>query len=298
MSHGLCKSCGGTEHIRYLTIMSRLTKARTVTLLSVFTVVLSAFFGCSRGNVVVRDASGGSALTSVTAVTYNIRHGRGNDERLDLERTANVLRSLNADIIGLQEVDSSVRRSSSISEADSLGTLLSMHSAFGAFFDYQGGRYGMGMLSRNPIFNVSPLKLPEGNEPRIALFAYTTTNAQDTIAVVVVHFDWVTNDSFRFRQASVLAETLDTMKTPYVLLGDFNDVPASRTLALFRSRATEASKPEGATYTFPSTNPRTEIDYIFTAPAERWNAVNVEVVNEQMASDHRPVRALLQLQRR
>lgn len=232
------------------------------------------------------------------AVTYNIRHGRGNDNEVNLIRTADVLRGLGADIIGLEEVDSLVERSNRIDEPDSLAKLLGMHAAFGAFFDYQGGKYGLGMLSRNPVISSHSLRLPDGNEPRVALFAYTTTAAGDTIAVVVVHFDWVENDSFRFVQASVVAAALDTMTTPYVLLGDFNDVPASRTLALFTSRAVEAKKPAGASNSFPSDNPDTEIDYIFVAPESRWRIGATSVVDERMASDHRPVRAMLEYLRR
>ena len=40
------------------------------------------------------------------------------------------------------------------------------------------------------------------------------------------------DDGFRFAQAEALSKYLDGLKTPYILLGDFNDLPESRTLAL------------------------------------------------------------------
>ena len=231
--------------------------------------------------------------STLRVVSYNIKHGRGNDDRVDLERTARVLRAQQPDIVALQEVDERVQRSGFVTQADSLGRLLGMHAAFGSFFDYQGGQYGMAILSRHPIASVNPIRLPDGNEPRIALMVKIAMPAGDTIAVVDVHFDWVTNDSFRFAQASKLAAVLDTTRLPYILLGDFNDEPGSRTLGLFTSRATEARKPRNAHFTFPSSPaPVQEIDFIFASPAAAWTAREVRVIDERLASDHRPVLAV------
>lgn len=231
----------------------------------------------------------------VRVVTYNIRHGRGQDDTVDLARTAAVLRQLAPDLVGLQEVDDRVRRSGSVAEAESLGTLLRARPAFGAFMDYQGGRYGMAILSRHPVVAAHSIPLPAGNEPRVALMVETVLPRGDTIAVITVHFDWVAADSFRFAQASALAAVLDTLRRPWVLLGDFNDLPESRTLALFRARALEASKPEDARLTFPSDVPEREIDYVFAAPPARWRVRAVSVIDERVASDHRPVLAVLEL---
>jgi endonuclease/exonuclease/phosphatase family metal-dependent hydrolase len=226
-------------------------------------------------------------------VSYNIRHGRGDDNAVDLERTANVLRPLQPDIVGLQEVDDRATRSGGVPQAGRLGQLLDMHHAFGEFMDFQGGAYGMAILSRQPILSVDPVPLPEGNEPRVALTVQTPLPDGSRITVVNVHFDWVRDDSFRFAQAERLAHYLDGLTMPYVLLGDFNDLPDSRTLELFRARAAEAKKPDGQRFTFPATRPAREIDYIFFAPADRWRADDVRVIDERFASDHRPVFAVL-----
>src|SRR5690606_27182116 len=109
-----------------------------------------------------RHAGNESERESMRVVSYNIRHGRGTDDQLDLQRTASVLRALQPDIVGLQEVDSSVTRSERVAQADSLGKLLGMHASFGGFFAYQGGQYGMGVLSRYPIVRVVPIRLPDG----------------------------------------------------------------------------------------------------------------------------------------
>lgn len=245
--------------------------------------------------LLISCAAVADAQTPLHVVTYNIRHGRGMDDSVNLARTAAVLRALQPDIVGLQEVDRRVRRSGDVDEADSLGTLLGMEHAFGAFMDYQGGEYGLAVLSRFPIVRATPVRLPDGNEPRVALAAELRLPDGHSLMVVNVHFDWVADDTFRFAQASALTAFLDSLTLPYLLLGDFNDEPGSRTLALFRARATEVAKPAEDHLTFSSTGPVKEIDYIFVAPARAWRVGGARPVTEPMASDHRPVVADVEL---
>jgi endonuclease/exonuclease/phosphatase family metal-dependent hydrolase len=234
-----------------------------------------------------------AARATLRVVSYNIRHGRGSDDSLDLARTAAVLRALAPDLVGLQEVDRLVTRSGGVDQAAALGRTLGMHHAYGAFMAYQGGHYGMGILSRHPVVGSRSIALPEGNEPRVALAVDIALPGGDTISAVNVHFDWVGDDTFRFAQASALAAVLDTLPRPWVLLGDFNDQPGSRTIALFRSRAVEARKPAADRFTFSATAPEREIDFIFAAPASAWEVGEARVIDEPRASDHRPVLATL-----
>lgn len=229
--------------------------------------------------------------------SYNIHHGRGMDDRVDLERIAGVLRGLDADIIALQEVDERVARSGHVDQARRLGELLGMHHAFGSFMDYQGGRYGMAILSRCALRRIEPLPLTEGNEPRIALVVEIMQPDNVVLTVINVHFDWVRDDGFRFTQAREVAQFLDGLGGPFILAGDFNDVPGSRTLRLFQDRAREAVKPPDRQFTFSSTEPQKEIDFVFAAPAAAWSVESVNVVSEYMASDHLPVIAVLKQHR-
>lgn len=265
--------------------------------------VLASSLACTRPTTGQRSAvSGGgigrgvavAALPPLRIVSYNIRHGRGMDDQVNLTRTTEVLRRLEADLIGLQEVDDRVRRSGGVPQADSLGASLGMHAAFGAFMPYQGGHYGLGILSRFPIHRETVIRLPNGNEPRVALAAEIAIPPfADTVVAIVVHFDWVEDDAFRYAQAQVVAAAVDTIRHPVILLGDFNDDPASRTLALFRARAQELPKPMEDHFTFSSTKPDQEIDYIFLRAATRWIPLRAEVITEPVASDHRPVVGLI-----
>ncbi len=227
--------------------------------------------------------------------TYNIRHGRGSDDSLDLLRTATVLRALDADIVALQEVDDGVARSGSVDEAATLGAALGMQHAFGAFMDYQGGRYGLAILSRHPIVSHEAVRLPDGNEPRVALFARVRLpDARETM-VVNIHLDWVDDDGFRFAQAQALRAHLDTLSVPFILLGDFNDLPESRTLHLLRERALEVAKAPQSRLTFPAPAPEREIDYVVVGPRDAWFTAGAAAIDERVASDHRPVLAVVRL---
>ncbi len=249
---------------------------------------------CGAGScTALSAASAARQAATLRVVTYNIRHGRGMDDRVDIERTAAVLRALGPDIVGLQEVDSGTQRSGRIDEARELGRQLGLHHAFGSFFDYQGGQYGMAILSRYPVQRTYVVRLPDGNEPRVALAVEVRPPGQSALLVINVHFDWVDDDRFRFAQASVLATVLDTLSLPWILLGDFNDVPDSRTLTLFRRRALEAAKPAEDRFTFSSADPRKEIDFIFASPRTYWAVDSVRVIDEPVASDHRPVLTVL-----
>ncbi|XZE54660.1 endonuclease/exonuclease/phosphatase family protein [Planctomycetaceae bacterium SH139] len=234
-----------------------------------------------------------SSDQSYRAVSYNIKHCRGMDNKVDVARTADRLAELAADFIALQEVDLRAKRSGSENQAAELGRRLGMHAAFGAFMDFQGGQYGMGILSRYPFRHVQSIRLPTGNEPRIALAAEVRMPGGESIMVVSVHFDWVGDDAFRFRQAEVLADYLRGLNMPYLLLGDFNDQPGSRTLELFQAIASEVKKPAEDRFTFSSTEPKIEIDFIFTAPRGAWSVEHAKVIDEPLVSDHRPVLAEL-----
>jgi endonuclease/exonuclease/phosphatase family metal-dependent hydrolase len=234
------------------------------------------------------------AVETLRVVSYNIRHGRGMDGVVDLERTAAVLRRLQPDVVALQEVDDVVARSGGVSQSARLGELLGMHHEFGSFMDYQGGRYGLAVLSRHPMRDPHVLRLTEGNEPRVALAVNIEQPGGTVVTVVNVHFDWVSDDGFRFTQATEVARFLDTLRRPWILIGDLNDEPGSRTVELFRQRAVEAVKPADRRSTFSSTEPVKEIDFIFAAPAASWTTRDVEVVPETVASDHFPVFAVLE----
>ncbi|MGC6450903.1 MAG: endonuclease/exonuclease/phosphatase family protein, partial [Pirellulaceae bacterium] len=155
--------------------------------------------------------------------------------------------------------------------------------------------YGLGILSKYPILAANEIKLPTGNEPRVALACKVQLPDDREIMVVNLHFDWVKDDNFRFQQAKALAKYLDNLTQPYVLMGDFNDQPQSRTLDLLSKGTLSAVKPSQDRFTFSSTRPTIEIDFIFAAPRKAWQFRFSRVLNGKLTSDHRPILAVLEL---
>ncbi|MDA0378473.1 MAG: endonuclease/exonuclease/phosphatase family protein, partial [Bacteroidetes bacterium] len=82
------------------------------------------------------------------------------DEIIDLERIAALIRKVDPDVVTLQEVDSVVTRTGGVDQAAELGRMTGMRPFFGRFMAYQGGAYGMAVLSRLPVRSWTNVRLP------------------------------------------------------------------------------------------------------------------------------------------
>ncbi len=254
------------------------------TILQAFCLLL---LGC--GGAAVREQAPPPALR---ILSYNIRHGRGMDGKVDLPRIAAVLAAAEPDLVALQEVDRKCRRSGGVDEAAELGARLGMEARFGAFMKYQGGEYGMAILSRFPILESRVHRLPKGAEPRCALEVRVRPEGSPTaVSLVCIHHDW-TREEFRLRQVEALEEALRGIRIPAILAGDFNAEPEGPSLAFLRKKGWRILG-KGGGKTWPSRNPRREIDHFLVRGP--WVAVRCEVLPEDLASDHRPVLAVLRL---
>ncbi|MFO7894527.1 MAG: endonuclease/exonuclease/phosphatase family protein [Longimicrobiales bacterium] len=253
--------------------------------------MLALAAACGGASRMVEDGGAGSpvpaARDTIRVLAYNVHHGEGVDEVVDLERIADLIRSVDPDLVALQEVDSAATRTDGVHQAAELGRLTGLEPVFGAFMPYQGGAYGMALLSRWPIAESRNLRLPAGAEPRTALavtVASPTTGRR--IRFVGIHF--YRTDDERLAQALRLEEHLSDETIPTLLAGDFNSTPDSDVMIHF-SRGW-AIVPKGADHlTFPSYAPDREIDFVLFRPEGRWEVVTRRLLDEPVASDHRPV---------
>lgn len=219
---------------------------------------------------------------------WNIHHGVGVDKKLDLQRIAAVIRAQDPDIVALQEVDRGCRRSAGTDQPAILGELTGLKSAFGEAMPYDGGSYGQAILSKHPIKSTEVIRLSQNKEPRIG-FKAEILHPAGTVTLVSVHFDYRSLES-RLAEGGNLLKALEPISGPLVVAGDLNDVPGSATLALFKAPWEKVTL-KAPSLSFPSREPVKEIDHIF----QRGLTVTEEasVIDERIASDHRPITAVL-----
>ena len=232
----------------------------------------------------------------LTLLTWNILHGANVEGDLNLEAKGRYLSDQAADIVFLQELDEICERSGGVDQMSVLGRISEMDAAFGSFMPYQGGRYGLGTLSAPPVLATRSLRLPEGDEPRVALFREVEVLGRPLLTVNV-HFNWTEDDTSRYAQARALLAELETLDLPMIVAGDFNDVPGSRTLEAFIEAGFEPVETPGPSWNAEA--PSVDIDHILvrSGPGLQLEPLGGEVLVERALSDHRPVRGRIRVLR-
>lgn len=232
----------------------------------------------------------------IRVLSYNIHHGEGIDNKLDLDRIAAVILEVKPDIVALQEVDQDVARTGGVDQPAVLARLTRMHVAFGANIDLQGGHYGNAILSRFPIMRHQNHLLPniDNGEQRGVLAAeIPLPETNQRIRLLATHLDHRPDERERLASAKKINElALQSPELPTLLAGDLNATPDSQTL-----RELEATWQIANTTplpTIPVQQPTRQIDYILFRPAEHWKVVEAKVLKEAIASDHRPILTVLE----
>lgn len=234
--------------------------------------------------------------------TFNVHHGVGSDGRLDLDRIAAVIAEIDADVIGLQEVDRWwARRSGFADQAGDLAELLGLHLAFGATLSRDGSdvarprqEYGVALLSRHRIAATrnTLLPRPRGGEQRTLLDAEIVVG-DATLRCLCTHLQH-RSPRARGQQTAAISAVIGAAETLTVLMGDLNagpDTPEVQTLAEHLVD-TWSNAGEGAGFTYHARKPAARIDYVLASPG-------IEVEGAQVvdtdASDHLPVSVDLRL---
>lgn len=247
------------------------------------------------------SSAAGMVNKDITILCYNIHHANPPSKPglIDIEAIANVIRQQNPDLVALQEVDVNTSRSgTSLNQAEELGRLTGMTAYFGKAIDYGGGEYGVAILSKLPLTEIKNRSLPSAagtnGEPRTLLSATITLPGNNQFIFASTHLDAQRNDANRQLQIKKILELVKQETLPVIIAGDFNAVPESDVVKQMDNYFTRTCL-TGCPFTIPVINPNKTIDYIAYAPENAFTVVAHEVINEQYASDHLPVKAIFKL---
>ncbi len=236
-----------------------------------------------------------ASAESLVVVTYNIRHGRGMDDIVDLERIAEVIRQLEPDIVCLQEVDRDLPRTNHVDMPEVLAEKLGMVATFEPNYQFSGGDYGNATLTALPITATRNVALPNPTnaEPRGCLIV-TVEWGGKTVDVMNTHLGL--NGQERLAQAEAIVRELGD--NPIILAGDINEnatAPGMQRL-LARLQDTIEKQTDDTRGTVPVDAPTRRIDYILVCDAfETLSATIIHNEATRIASDHLPYKAVLRL---
>ena len=256
-----------------------------------------------------RPAPAPVADASVLRVlVWNVHAGADAQGTDNLERVAALIRARRADVVLLQEVDRGVERSRRVDQPATLARLTGLHVAFGKSLDFQGGEYGIAVLSRWPIAARATVPLPVDPPqrrsgglatPRAALVAHLAAPAAvgGPLLVVDSHIDAQRNDHWRRQEAALLAAIADSLvragEGTVLVGGDMNSEPGSAAQATLTGGvlrdawvACGGAPDDPAARTYPARAPAKRIDYLYLTSASACRAVRTIA---DTASDHRPV---------
>jgi endonuclease/exonuclease/phosphatase family metal-dependent hydrolase len=206
------------------------------------------------------------------------------------ERISRVIRELNCDIVGLQEVDSHSTDEGLSYQMDYLSEATGLLAIPGPTIQTQERHYGNVLLTSHPVLEVRRLDLSvQGREKRGALDADLQIGGR-RVRVVVTHFGL--RGAERRRQTEHLLMHLGPSQDEIcILLGDLNHwfplSTAARWLNLHFGHS-----PLRRTY--PACLPLLALDRIWVNPARALGELSVHRSPlARMASDHLPLKAVI-----
>jgi endonuclease/exonuclease/phosphatase family metal-dependent hydrolase len=222
----------------------------------------------------------------VRVATYNVHGCVGRDGRRDVRRIIHILRALDADVIGLQEVESR-RGRSPVDQAQIIAAALGMACVEGPLLLAERGWYGNALLTRLHVETVRRVQFDRsGKEARGVVVCDLRGRDATSWRMMTTHLDL--RSRHRRHQFETLLETLvPDRPRPTVLMGDFNEWwPKSPRLAVLRRHVQLPPAPP----TFPSWLPILRLDRIAHAGCRMPDGVRRHATPlSRRASDHLPV---------
>lgn len=266
----------------------------------VVALALAGASACASARATHADRAAG-----VVVLSWNIHAGKDADRADNLERVAATIRESGADVVLLQEVDRETERSGRVDQLAVLERLTGLRGRFGRTLDYQGGGFGIAVLSRWPIVRdsmvpliIEPPSVRAGGsrEPRGVLHVVIDAPG-GSLHVLNTHLDAEREDSARRQevaQVAAFARRLRDAGATIIAGGDFNAEPGTPVIdAMLDAGFTDlwSACGAGAGLTYPARGGIKRIDYLFARDGVRCRQASVVGGD---ASDHRGLRVLIQ----
>ena len=244
--------------------------------ITLFGLIIAAAFsvmGCSQNSKKEID---------LRLMCYNVRNCKGLDNVYSPERIAKIINDGNVEAVALQELDSMSRRNP-VDVLGELAKLTGMYPSYGPSIDFQGGKYGIGMLTKEKPLSFYRIPLPCRSEPRSLLLV-----EMEDYYYCSTHLSLYAE--YRDISAEIIVDELSKLDKPAIAGGDFNAERFEDSMQYLSQYCHVLEKPM-MPLTYPSTNPTKEIDYIVLYKTEglEYKVNSHFVVDERVASDHRPI---------
>ena len=222
------------------------------------------------------------AQNTLKLMSYNIKNANGMDNVCNFQRIANVINNTSPDVVAIQEVDSMTNRSGQKYVLGEIAERTQMHGYFAPAIDYDGGKYGIGLFTKQVPLRLQSLPLPGREEARTLILA----EFADYI-YCCTHMSLTEED--RMKSLELVKAFTSSSTKPLFLAGDMNAEPESGFIKELQKDFQILSNPKQ--HTFPAPDPKETIDYIATLKqnAKGFAVISAKVINEPMASDHRPI---------
>lgn len=244
-------------------------------------------------------------MSDIKVVSYNVHSTICQDGKSDFSRSAQVLKELNPEVAGLQELGVYTQRVPDVDAPLEIAKYTRMNYIFSRSLvtTAAGGEYGVGAFSAYTLELKARLLLPtpEGAEPRSALIV--KVNAPEPYYFAVCHFSFQSeydkSEFFRTIGAKLITDTIiDNKYYPCIWTGDFNTFKGTDTMEYIHKHWLVANDLDPDTPTTEcSIGQKKQIDFICAYPKESFEVKSFRVVPEFEASDHCPVEAVLELKK-
>lgn len=238
---------------------------------------------------------------NIKVMTYNIHSTIGTDGVADWRRIAGIIRNEQPDVLGLEEVTISHGRSPDVDVPKCMSEYLGMNVFFGRTMAINQGRghYGIAAFSPHRLEVVEKLVLPtpEGIEPRTTVIVRVLDDRP--YYFVVTHFsfggEFEGDEAYRTIGAKLITDTIkDKNYFPVIWVGDFNTFTGTKTIDYVHKHwdVCNDRAPDTPT-TETSHNGWRQIDFICCGPKGAFEVREFAIIDNLIASDHKPVTARL-----